>query len=84
MPCYCYRVSALVTADGAVAPDVPDGIAWVGNTDGTQYLVKTNARLPDAPGRTLLVTPEEIATVAQAMGLSPDEVMSAWTVGGER
>ena len=34
-----YRVKAATSPDGETRPDIPEGINWVGNTDGKFYLI---------------------------------------------
>ena len=36
-----YIVDAIPTEDDGITADVPAGTAWVGNTDGTRYIVRT-------------------------------------------
>lgn len=36
-----YLVDAVPAEDGGITADVPAGVSWCGNTDGTSYLVRT-------------------------------------------
>lgn len=84
MPFY-YVVAALMGADGAVRPDVPEGVGWVGDlhVPSWTYLVKTWQELPDAPGLIRVRTEEELVEVCRARGLTYDVVARRWSIDGE-
>lgn len=60
-------------------PDVPAGISWVGNTNGTDYLIATPADLSETAQRKKQLPRQALENAANARGFAYDDVLK-WSV----
>ena len=67
-----------------ISPDVPEGISWVGNTDGKHYIIKTDQEIPPGADRKRLMPIQDVANEAIKMALNVDDIMDVWAIGGVR
>lgn len=75
-----WRVRA-VTDERGTRPDIPDGIKWVGNTDGEWYVIVTHPDV-EIPGAEEITFEEASRTFAGFMdGINGDDVGEKWGVG---
>jgi len=74
-----YRVRA-ITDERGTRPDIPEGISWVGNTDGEVYVIKTRADLSGLPDVEELTFEEAARALRQITDLNGDDVGEKWGV----
>lgn len=67
------------TADDPFRPDLPAGTSWVGNTDGTDYLIATPADLSDTTKRKRRLPEPPLREAAEARGFRYEDV-TTWRV----
>lgn len=67
------------TSDDPYRPDVPAGTSWVGNTDGSDYLIATPANLSETAKRKRQLPRPALEAAAKARGLRYEDV-SRWRV----
>lgn len=77
-----WRVRAIADESGITHPDIPDGIRWVGNTDGEVYVIVTapNVDLSGHPGVEELSFEEAARALEQITDLPGDDVGEKWGV----
>jgi len=77
-----WRVRAIADERGT-RPDIPEGIPWVGNTDGETYVIVTpvDVDLSGYPGVEKLTFEEASRALQQITDLSGDDVGEKWGVG---
>lgn len=63
----------------AYRPDLPAGTSWVGNTDGSDYLVATDAEFPDTVQRKRRLPVQALTAAANARGFRYEDVLF-WSV----
>lgn len=74
-----YRVKA-ITDEGGTRPDIPEGINWVGNTDGETYVVVTHHDV-EIPGAEELSFEEASRALGSLTNLPGDDAGEKWGVG---
>lgn len=80
MPRKRFWLVRAVTDEAGTRPDIPEGIAWVGNTDGKWYVVVTSPDVEVPGGQELSF--EEAARVFSGFmdGIRGDDVGEKWGV----
>lgn len=68
------------TDEDPYRPDVPEGVSWVGQTDGKDFFIITTKELPDAPGRVKQLPWQAVENATKARGLKFNDVKNKWWV----
>lgn len=74
-----YRVKAITDASGT-HPAIPEGVNWVGNTDGEYYLIVTAYDLRGVPGVEELSEGEAARFLQNITDLDGDDCGVKWGV----
>lgn len=61
-------------------PDLPNGINYVGNTDGTTFLIATQNKLPDGINNVKLLSVEELEDICNARSINFNNIINEWQI----